>query len=53
MYVPEGDLLVFGMDGKFLKKIHMDKRPTTVTVGGRDRDILFVTAIDSVYAMKL
>ena len=53
MYVPEGDLLVFGMDGGFRKRIHMDKRPTTVTVGGKDQDVLFVTAIDSVYAMKL
>ncbi|MBQ6549952.1 MAG: SMP-30/gluconolactonase/LRE family protein [Lachnospiraceae bacterium] len=53
MVVPEGDLLFFGMDGKLQKKLRMEKRPVTVAIGGKDGDVLFVTAEDSVYAMKL
>lgn len=53
MIVPEGDLLFFSLDGTLQKKIRMDKRPTTVAIGGKDKDVLFVTAVDTVYAMKL
>ena len=53
VFVAEGDLLILDMDGKITRRIRMDKRPTTVTIGGKDGDILFITAVDTVYAMKI
>ncbi len=53
VYIAEGDILVYDTDGTFLKRITLEKRPTTVTVGGPERNILFVTAVDSVYAVRI
>ena len=53
IYVADENLLVFGTDGVLQKEIAMDTKPETVTLGGKNKNVLFITASDSVYAIEL
>ena len=53
IYVADGHLSVYDTNGQQIKRIHMPVRPSTMAVGGRNRDILFVTAKDRIYGIRL
>ncbi|MBR6321413.1 MAG: SMP-30/gluconolactonase/LRE family protein, partial [Lachnospiraceae bacterium] len=53
IYAGEGNILVFDEKGELVDTLRMPKRAGTMAIGGANKDVLFVTAIDSVYAIRL
>lgn len=44
---------VYSPTGEFIQDINVPESPTNVTFGGKNRDILFITAWTSVYTLKM
>lgn len=48
-----GRIRVYSPTGEFIQDINVPESPTNVTFGGKNRDILFITAWTSVYTLKM
>ena len=53
LYVGEGDILVYSLDGELLQTIKTPARVTGLAIGGKEKDILFVCAVGGVYAVRI
>lgn len=53
IYVADGHLSVYDSSGRLEKRIHMPVRPSAMAVGGLGHDLLFVTAKDRIYGIRL
>ena len=53
LYVAAGHIYVFNPDGKQIGLIKVPERPSTIQFGGKDGDILFITARSSLYAVRV
>ena len=52
LYLTGEIVRVFTSNGTFLEEIKTEKRPSNVAFGGEEKDLLFITARDSVYYIK-
>lgn len=50
--VGDDDVKIY-RDGKFIKSIHVESRPSTFDIGGENKDVLFITARDGIYVAKI
>ena len=50
--VGDDDIKIY-RDGKFIKSIHIESRPSTFDIGGENKDVLFITARDGIYVAKI
>lgn len=50
---PSTGVIVFDKAGKRIESIEVPETPTNVTFGGKDNDLLFITATTSVYGLKM
>jgi hypothetical protein len=53
LYVANGQIYVYDPDGQRTGVIKVPERPSTLQFGGRDQDILFITARSSLYAVRI
>ncbi len=53
VYVADGEVYVFGQDGKPAGMIQIPERPTSLVFGGKDGKTLFVTGKTSLYSTNL
>ena len=53
VYVAEGHILVYDLNGEYIETIRTPKRAGTLAIDGKNQEILYVTAEDSVYALKI
>jgi sugar lactone lactonase YvrE len=53
IYVTDGQLLRYNAQGEYLEEITLPHRPSAVVIGGLNRDVLFVTARNAVYAIPV
>ncbi len=53
IYLTMGKLWIYSPTGELIQEIEFPERPSNVCFGGKDRDILFVTARTSVYSLKM
>ena len=53
LYIADGEIFVYDKSGKLLKRIHLEERPISITIGGKDNNILFVTTSNSLYGIQL
>ncbi|SFL27559.1 SMP-30/gluconolactonase/LRE family protein [Proteiniphilum acetatigenes] len=53
IYLTMGKVWVYSPDGKLIQEIEVPESPSNVCFGGKDRDILFITARSSVYTLKM
>ena len=53
VYVADGDVAIFDADGKPLRRIHMEDRPISLAIGGKDRNLLFITTSRGLYAARI
>lgn len=53
VYLGEGQIFVLDKDFKEKRRINMEERPITMTVGGTDGEYLFVTTNSSLYRINL
>ena len=53
IYVTDGHVYVFDKDGKQIRKIEVPERASSLTIGGKDGNTLFITARSSIYSVVL
>ena len=53
VYLTSGKVWVYNPEGELIKEIEVPESPSNVVFGGKDRDILFITARSSVYTLKM
>lgn len=53
LYLAEGQIFVMDPQGKELCRINMPERPLSLTFGGKNKDVLFVTTNESLYRINL
>lgn len=52
LYLTSGSVKVYNSNGTFLEDIETPKPPSNVAFGGKDKDLLFITARDAVYFIR-
>ncbi len=53
VYITSGKVLVYSPAGELIQKIEVPENPANVCFGGKNRDVLFITARTSVYTLKM
>lgn len=53
IYLTMEKVWVYSPDGELIQEIKVPESPSNVCFGGKDRDILFITARTSVYTLKM
>lgn len=53
VYLTYDKIWVYNTQGKLIDEIEVPERPSNVCFGGKNRDILFITARTSVYKLKM
>jgi hypothetical protein len=53
LYVADGQIFVYDKDLKEINRISLPERPISMTIGGKEHDILFVTTVMSLYVVKI
>lgn len=53
LYIADGEIFVYDKDGKELRRIQVEERPISLAIGGKQKELLFVTTRTSVYAVKI
>ncbi|HEX7585898.1 MAG TPA: SMP-30/gluconolactonase/LRE family protein, partial [Prolixibacteraceae bacterium] len=53
LYLAEGQIFVFGKNGKETNRINLDERPISMAIGGKDKNTLFVTTNTSFYKVRI
>lgn len=52
VYIADGDVYVYSPDGKEVELIKIPERPTTLVMGGKDKNTLFVTGKTGLYRVN-
>lgn len=53
LYVADGQIFVYGKDGKEIRRINVEERPISIALGGKDANTLFVTTETSLYCVRI
>lgn len=53
LYIADGQIYVYNKNGEETQRITIPERPISITIGGKDRNTLFITTSTSFYAMVL
>jgi hypothetical protein len=53
LYVANGQIYIYNPAGEKIGIIKVPERPSTIQFGGQDRNILFITARSSLYAVRV
>ncbi len=53
VYVADGNIYVFNPEGRQINYIQIPERPTTITFGGKEHNILFVTSAGELYKVNI
>lgn len=53
IYLTMGKVWVYSPEGKLISEIEVPENPSNLCFGGKNRDILFITARTSVYTLKM
>jgi len=53
LYLAEGQIFVLDKSGKEIKRINLDERPISLTIGGKEKNSLFVTTSSSFYKIRI
>ena len=53
IYFASRRIAVYSPEGELIQEIAVPESPTNVTFGGKNRDVLFITAWTSVYTLKM
>lgn len=53
LYVCDGQVSLYSPEGSKLQQLTLPERPSTFAFGGKDKDILFITARTGLYACRL
>jgi len=53
LYIADGEIFVYDRSGKQIKRIRLEERPISITIGGKDFNILFATTSKSLYGIGI
>ena len=53
IYLTMGKVWVYSPEGELIREIDLPEHPANICFGGKNRDILFITARSSVYTLKM
>jgi hypothetical protein len=53
LYIADGQIFVYDKNNTEISRISLEERPISMTIGGKDRDMLFVTTSSSLYRIKI
>ena len=53
IYLTMGKVWIYSPEGELIQEIEFPESPSNICFGGKERDILFVTARTSVYTLKM
>jgi len=53
VYLTYGKVWVYSPEGKLIEEIDFPESPSNICFGGKERDVLFVTARKGVYTLKM
>ena len=53
IYLTMGKVWVYSPKGELIKEISLPESPSNFCFGGKNKDILFITARTSVYTLKM
>ena len=53
LFVANGHIYIYNPDGEQIGLIKVPERPSTIQFGGKDKDVLFITARSSLYAVRI
>lgn len=53
VYIADGEIFVYDKSGKEQRRIQVEERPISLAIGGKQKDILFVTTTRSLYGVKI
>jgi hypothetical protein len=53
VYIADGEIFVYDKSGKEIKRIQLEERPISLTIGGKDFKTLFATTTQSLYGIQL
>jgi sugar lactone lactonase YvrE len=53
LYVADGQIFVYGKDGKEIRRINVEERPVSITLGGKEGNTLFVTTETTLYSVSV
>ena len=53
LYVADGQIFVYDVNGKEINRINLPERPISITFGGKDGNTLFATTQNSLYGVRV
>jgi hypothetical protein len=53
LFLANGHIYIYNPDGEQIGLIKVPERPSTIQFGGKDKDVLFITARSSLYAVRI
>ncbi len=53
LYLADGQIFIYDRNLNETDRINLPERPISITFGGEDRDILFITTVNSLYGMRV
>jgi sugar lactone lactonase YvrE len=53
LYIACGQIVIIDPEGKRIGTIRVPERPSTLQFGGKDDEILFITARSSLYGIRI
>ena len=53
VYIADGDVAIFDKNGTPVRRIHMEDRPISLAIGGKNHNLLFITTSRGLYAARI
>jgi hypothetical protein len=53
LYIADGEIFVYDKTGLEVNRITLEERPISLTIGGKDKNILFATTTKSLFSIKI
>ena len=53
LYIADGHIYVYDKTGKEIRRITLEERPISLTLGGKDKNILFATTTKALYGVRI
>lgn len=53
VYIADGEIFVYDKSGKEQRRIQVEERPISITIGGAQKEVLFVTTSRSIYGIRI
>ncbi|MDI9550694.1 MAG: glycosyl hydrolase family 28-related protein [Bacteroidota bacterium] len=53
VYIADGDIVIFDRDGEPLRRIHMEDRPISLAIGGKNKEMLLITTSRGFYVARI